>query len=155
MSIYTKSFDNILSKIVKSESGIKKVILVDRTGLTIACVSKFSYFPAIVDGIGAVASAVFCGSEEQGKLLDLGELEIITSEFSGGKIFASSCGLKGVLTLISNPDINIGLIKLILKRSGNELKEILDEFLSDRPEGLDRGPPRDPGSANEAALVDF
>jgi len=57
----------------------------------------------------------------------------------GGKIFASSCGPKGVLTLISDPDINIGLIRLILKRSGDELKEILDEFLSDIPESFDSG----------------
>ena len=139
MSIDTKSFDYILSKVIKSESGIKKVILVDRTGLTIASVSKFSYFPADVDGIGAIASAVFCASEEQGKNLELGDLEIVTSEFSGGKIFASSCGPKGVLTLISDPDINIGLIRLILKRSGDELKEILDEFLSDIPDALDSG----------------
>ena len=66
-------------------------------------------------------------------------MEIVTSEFTGGKIFASSCGPKGVLTLISDPDINIGLIRLILKRSGDELKEILDEFLSDIPETLDSG----------------
>jgi len=44
-----------------------------------------------------------------------------------------------VLTLISDPDINIGLIRLILKRSGDELKEILDEFLSDIPESFDSG----------------
>ena len=31
---------------------------------------------------------------EQGKNLELGNLEIVTSEFSGGKIFASSCGPK-------------------------------------------------------------
>lgn len=139
ISIDTKSFDNILSKIIKSESGIKKVILVDRTGLTIASVSKFSYFPADVDGIGAIASAVFCASEEQGKNLELGNLEIVTSEFIGGKIFASSCGPKGVLTLISDPDINIGLIRLILKRSGDELKEILDEFLAESPDIMDSG----------------
>jgi len=139
ISIDTKSFDNILSKIIKSESGIKKVILVDRTGLTIASVSKFSYFPADVDGIGAIASAVFCASEEQGKNLELGNLEIVTSEFVNGKIFASSCGPKGVLTLISDPDINIGLIRLILKRSGDELKEILDEFLAESPDLVDSG----------------
>ena len=63
----------------------------------------------------------------------------MSSEFSGGKIFASSCGPKGVLTLISDSDINIGLIKLILKRSGEELKGILDEFLSSIPETLDSG----------------
>jgi len=55
---------NKFSNIIKSDSGIKKVILVDRTGLTIASISKFSYFPADVDGIGAIASAVFCASEE-------------------------------------------------------------------------------------------
>jgi len=139
ISIDTKSFDNILSKIIKSESGIKKVILVDRTGLTIASVSKFSYFPADVDGIGAIASAVFCASEEQGKNLELGDLQIVTSEFINGKIFASSCGPKGVLTLISDPDINIGLIRLILKRSGDELKDILDEFLAESPDLVDSG----------------
>ena len=129
---------NNFSKII-SESGIKKVILVDRTGLTIASVSKFSYFPVDVDGIGAIASAVFCASEEQGKNLELGDLEIVTSEFSGGKIFASSCGPIGVIILISDPDINIGWIRLILKRSVDELQEILDEFLSGIPETLGSG----------------
>ena len=38
-----------------------------------------------------------------------------------------------------DPDINIGLIRLILKRSGDELKEIIDEFLSDILEILDLG----------------
>lgn len=77
--------------------------------------------------------------KEQGKNLELGNLEIVTSEFLGGKIFASSCGPKGVLTLISDPDINIGLIRLILKRSGDELKEILSEFLAESPEMMDSG----------------
>ena len=143
--IDTKSFDNILSKIIKSESGIKKVILADRTGLTIASVSKFSYFPSDLDCIGAIASAVFLACEEQGKNLDLGDLEIVTSEFSGGKIFTSSFGPMGIFALISDSDINIGLIRLILKRSERR-------FLSNIQ---DRYDPGDPGSASEAALVDF
>ena len=102
LSLSTKSFNKILSKIIKSESGIKKVLLVDRTGLTIAHVSKFSYYPVDVDGIGAIASAVFCASEEQGRNLELGELSIVTSEFNSGKIFAASCG-KGVLCLMALP----------------------------------------------------
>ncbi len=138
MALSTKSFNDILSKIIKSESGIKKVILVDRTGLTIAHVSKFSYVPLDVDGIGAIASAVFCASEEQGRNLELGNLQIVTSEFDGGKIFAASTG-KGVLCLISDVDVNLGLIRLILKRSGEELKSVLDEFLSEMPEDMGAG----------------
>ncbi len=107
--------------------------------MTIFSVSKFSYFPVDVEVIGAIASAVFCASEEQGKNLELGVLEIVTSEFSGGKIFASSCGPIGVLILISDPDINIGLIRLQLKSLVDELKEILGEMLSDIPEILESG----------------
>ena len=113
--------------------------------MTIASVSKFSYFPADVYEIGAIASAVICASEEQGKNLELGDLEIFTSEFSGGKIFASSCGPKGILTLISDPDINIGLIRLILKKSGEELGEIMEKFLTNIDFRKYRDPDKDWG----------
>jgi predicted regulator of Ras-like GTPase activity (Roadblock/LC7/MglB family) len=116
-----RSFAEILSKIIRSDSGIKKVIVVDRTGLIIASVSKFSYFPTGVDEIGAAVSAVVCASEEQGKNLELGDLKIITSEFSNGKIFATKFGRKLIIFLISGSAINIGLIRLILKRSGDIL----------------------------------
>ena len=155
MSIDTKSFDYILSEVLNSESGIKKVILVDRTGLTIASVSKFSYFPADVDGIGAIAGAVFSATEEQGESLELGGLHLVTTEFSGGKIFTSGCGSKAVLTLISDPDINIGLIRLILERFGHELKKILDEFLGDDDDILNYRDPRDPAGGSEGALANF
>ena len=138
MALSTQSFNTILSKIIKSESGIRKVILVDKTGLTIAHVSKFSYIPLDVDGIGAIASAVFCASEEQGNNLELGGRQTVSAERDGGKIFAASCG-KGVLCLISDVDVNLGLIRLVLKRSGEELREILDEFLSEMPEDIGAG----------------
>lgn len=127
-----KAFDKILARIIKSEPGIKKVILADRTGLTIAHVSKFSYYPVDVDGIGAIASAVFCASEEQGKSLDIGSLNIVTSEFNDGKIFAASCG-QGVLCIITDKDVNIGMIRLVMKNASSELEKVLAEFLGEVP----------------------
>jgi predicted regulator of Ras-like GTPase activity (Roadblock/LC7/MglB family) len=129
-----KAFDRILTDIIRQDKQIKKVILVDKTGLTIANVSKLSYYPVDVDSIGAIASAVFCASEEQGKNLSIGELEIVTSEFSEGKIFASSCG-KGVLCVISDPDVNIGLVRLVMKKQGVQLAGELDKFLAVEPLG--------------------
>ncbi len=124
-----KAFDKILTEIIRQDKGIKKVILVDKTGLTIANVTKLSYYPVDVDSIGAIASAVFCASEEQGKNLQIGELEIVTSEFSEGKIFASACG-KGVLCVVSEAEVNIGLIRLVMKKQGAQLAEQLEAFLS-------------------------
>ncbi|MFW9966225.1 MAG: roadblock/LC7 domain-containing protein [Candidatus Thorarchaeota archaeon] len=127
-----KAFDRILTDIIRQEKGIRKVILVDKTGLTIANVSKLSYYPVDVDSIGAIASAVFCASEEQGKNLQIGELEIVTSEFSEGKIFASACG-KGVLCVVSDADVNIGMIRLVMKKQGVQLANELDKFLAVEP----------------------
>ena len=139
-----KSFDRILAKIIKAEPGIKKVILADRTGLTIAHVSKFSYYPVDVDGIGAIASAVFCASEEQGKSLDIGNLNIVTSEFDDGKIFAANTGTSGVLCIITDKDVNIGMIRLVMKSASSELDKVLAEFLGEKP-------PIDEVSAGEEA----
>ena len=127
-----KAFDKILTEIIRQDKGIKKVILVDKTGLTIANVSKLSYYPVDVDSIGAIASAVFCASEEQGKNLQIGELEIVTSEFSEGKIFDSACG-KGVLCVVSEAEVNIGLIRLVMKKQGVQLADELDKFLAVEP----------------------
>jgi predicted regulator of Ras-like GTPase activity (Roadblock/LC7/MglB family) len=143
-----KSFDRILAKIIKAEPGIKKVILADRTGLTIAHVSKFSYYPVDVDGIGAIASAVFCASEEQGKSLDIGSLTIVTSEFDDGKIFAANCGTSGVLCIITDKDVNIGMIRLVMKSASTELDKVLAEFLGEKP------PIEDVGTDEEADLKD-
>ena len=127
-----KVFDKILTEIIRNDKGIKKVILTDKTGLTIANVSKLSYYPVDVDSIGAIASAVFCASEEQGKNLGIGDLQIVTSEFSEGKIFASACG-KGVLSVVSEAEVNIGLVRLVMKKQGVRLSNELDKFLAIEP----------------------
>jgi predicted regulator of Ras-like GTPase activity (Roadblock/LC7/MglB family) len=127
--IDAKVIDEILKKIIKGETGIRKVILVDRTGLTISHVSKFSYYPVDVDGIGAIASAVFIASEEQGNNLKIGGLGIVTSEFETGKIFAASAG-KGILCVITDESVHIGMIRFLMKEATEDLTKVLDEFLS-------------------------
>jgi len=123
-----KEFDGTLTKIMKSEERIKKVILVDKSGLTISHVSKFSYYPQDIDSIGVIASAVFCASEEQGQSLNIGDLGIVTSEFESGKIFASACG-QGVLCVITEPTVNLGIVRLVMKKASEKLTEKLNSFL--------------------------
>lgn len=125
-------FKDALSEIIKGETGIKKVILVDKSGLTIAHVTKFSYYPVDVESIGAIASAVFGASEEQGRNLQIGELDIVTSEFKNGKIFAASCG-QGILCVITEPNVNIGMVRFLMQKTANKVKKMLDDFLAAKP----------------------
>ncbi|MCD6514513.1 MAG: roadblock/LC7 domain-containing protein [Candidatus Odinarchaeota archaeon] len=125
-------FERILSDIIKGESGIKKVILVDRSGLTISHVSRDVGSPVDIESIGAIASAVFGASEEQGKNLRIGKLDLVTSEFENGKIFAASCG-QGILTVVTDNNVNIGMVRYLMQKTSEKLKKVLDEFLSAKP----------------------
>ena len=118
--INVKAFDNVLSKIIKAEAGIRKVILVDRTGLTIAHVSKFSYFPIDVDGVGAIASAVFVASEQQGMGFNAGRLELVTSEFDKNKVFSLGLG-DTILSILTARNVQMGMIRLLLSKYGKEI----------------------------------
>ncbi|MHA1713489.1 MAG: roadblock/LC7 domain-containing protein [Candidatus Ranarchaeia archaeon] len=124
-----KQIDDVLMEIIKGETGIHKIILVDRTGLTISDVSKYSYYPVDVAGIGAIASAVFCASEEQGKSLNIGNLTLLSSEFDEGKIFASSAG-DGILCVVTDKSVNIGMIRFLIMKASRKLKKILEELLA-------------------------
>jgi hypothetical protein len=75
---------------------------------------------------------VFCASEEQGKNLDIGELVIVTSEFNEGKIFAAGAG-KGVLCVITDREVNLGMVRMVMKKAAGELSKVLDEFLAEKP----------------------
>jgi predicted regulator of Ras-like GTPase activity (Roadblock/LC7/MglB family) len=125
----TKEFDKTLTKVMKAEERIKRVMLVDKSGLTISQVSGFAHASIDVDSIGVIAGAVFYASEEQGKSLHIGDLGIVTSEFVEGKIFASACG-QAVLCVITSATVNIGIVRLVMKKACKELGEGIDQYVS-------------------------
>ena len=124
-----KDFETILTKVIRADGGIKKAILVDKTGLTISHVSRFTYYASDADAIGVIASAVFCASEEQGSSLKIGDLGIVTSEFEAGIIFAVSTG-RGVLCVITDRGINLGIIRLVMRKASNDLATKLNNYLA-------------------------
>jgi hypothetical protein len=59
-------------------------------------------------------------------------LTIVTSEFDDGKIFAAGAG-KGVLCVITDKEVNIGMIRLTMMKAAAELAKVLEEFLAEKP----------------------
>ncbi|MHA1897338.1 MAG: hypothetical protein ACTSU2_08095, partial [Promethearchaeota archaeon] len=65
--------EKILNRILMGAAGIREVILMDRTGITITYVSKLNTNKKInIDKIGAIGGAVFQAVEEQGECLEYG-----------------------------------------------------------------------------------
>lgn len=112
-----------LAKIIKADTGIKKVILVDRTGLSIVHVSRITATP--IDSIAAIASAVFLASEYQGESLGFGKPIIVTTEFDNGRILAVSCE-KAIIVTIIDKSCPIGLARHSMREVVPEVKRLLN-----------------------------
>lgn len=126
-----KAFDEIhklLEKALKSDPGIKKIILTDRSGVTIAHASKSFEYLVEIDELGAIASHSFIANQNLGQDLKLQDLNLMTLEFDEGKVRVAAIG-KGILCFYT--DIDVCIIKLLLKSLQDELKELIDKYLKD------------------------
>ncbi len=115
----------ILHEIITSDANINHVILADKTGLTLAYSSRFAFDEFETEALGAIASAVYLASEQQGQNVGLAELDIIISEFSDGLILVASCG-STVLCLITDTGVQLGLVRRTMKMAAEKIRNILD-----------------------------
>ncbi len=125
MIIGADKINSILHEIITSDPLINHVILADKTGLTLAYSSRFSFDEFETEALGAIASAVYLASEQQGRNVGLESLDIIISEFDDGFILVASCG-SSVLCLITDSGIQLGLVRRTMKIQSEEIRKILD-----------------------------
>jgi predicted regulator of Ras-like GTPase activity (Roadblock/LC7/MglB family) len=117
--------NTILHEIITSDANINHVILADKTGLTLAYSSRFAFDEFETEALGAIASAVYLASEQQGQNVGLAELDIIISEFHDGLILVASCG-STVLCLITDTGVALGMVRRTMKIAAEKIRNILD-----------------------------
>ncbi len=117
--------NTILHEIITSDANINHVILADKTGLTLAYSSRFAFDEFETEALGAIASAVYLASEQQGQNVGLAELDIIISEFQEGLILVASCG-STVLCLITDTGVALGMVRRTMKIAAEKVRNILD-----------------------------
>ncbi|MCP4762077.1 MAG: hypothetical protein GY870_09860 [archaeon] len=147
--------DQILNKILRTSAGIRYVLLMDRTGLTITHATKFrtqSY--ADIDRLGAIAGAVFQATEEQGDCLAYGGIESSISEYNEGFIFSMSAK-EGILCVATDKQINLGLIRSVMKKYRAVLASILDRYLEHEDVNVSKELKALLGSEKEYDFSDF
>ncbi len=151
MSAY-EEIDNLLHDVIIKDGSILQVILADKTGLTIAHTSRFEIDAKDTDALGAIASAIYLASEQQGNDVNLKGLNMIISEFSNGKIFVSDCG-NAVLSIITEKNVNIGAIRMLIKETSEKLKEQVDRMIAPVEEVAEEVTPVQE-TASEEVVVD-
>ncbi|MHA1682091.1 MAG: roadblock/LC7 domain-containing protein [Promethearchaeota archaeon] len=123
----------ILEKIGLSAASVKHCLLLDRTGLLISKYSKYIFKELDIDAVGAIIGAVFQAGEEEGTTLDFKSLEIQINEFNDGFRFAVSCEDVGVLGVITDKNVNIGLVRASMKKYAPYLTKLLKKIFNVSP----------------------
>jgi len=124
----------ILKEIINSTPGLKYAIIIDsNAGLTIMSESKFilkspTQEDISVEKIGAIGGAVFTAGEEQGYILGYGNIHLQITEYFKGMIFSLKVG-KGILCIATDKNIQIGLVRALMKRYSQKISSVLDRYL--------------------------
>jgi predicted regulator of Ras-like GTPase activity (Roadblock/LC7/MglB family) len=121
----------ILKEIINSTAGLKNVIIIDDTGITIMSESKFNFSSdkdISVEKIGAIGGAVFTAGQEQGHILGYGDISLQITEYDKGFLFSLKIG-KGVLCIATDTNIQIGYIRALMKKWAPIIAKILNNYL--------------------------
>ena len=120
----------ILNTIINSTAGLKHVLVIDDSGVTILSESKFHFADneVAVEKIGAIGGAVFIAGEEQGIILGYGNIRIQITEYNNGMIFSAKIG-NGVLCVATDINVQIGFIRAILKKWAPQITKVLNSYL--------------------------
>jgi predicted regulator of Ras-like GTPase activity (Roadblock/LC7/MglB family) len=112
--------DRILSDLNKTD-GIKGSMVVGKDGLVIA-----SQMPSGLDSelIGAMTSAAYGSAERTAAEINQGALEQMMIEGAYGKTIMVDAG-EGILAVLTDSKVNLGLIRIHIKRSAEKIKSAL------------------------------
>ncbi len=108
---------NVLGDLNKT-SGVRGSMLVGNDGIIIAADldSKFED-----ETVGAMAASIISNINKALERLKQQNLERVTIEADAGKIFLSDAGV-GILAVITEPQINVGLVRLEIKNAVSQIK---------------------------------
>ncbi len=129
---YLEQIREIFQRVIQGEAGIKHILLADRTGVTLQSLSR-NPWETVMDGTGAIISAVFVASEQQGMGFNAGRLELVTSEFDKNKVFSLSLG-DTILSILTARNVQMGMIRLLLSKYGKEIEQLLAERSNTSPQ---------------------
>jgi predicted regulator of Ras-like GTPase activity (Roadblock/LC7/MglB family) len=126
---------NICHTILVQTPGVSRVILADKTGLTLVHISRFDFDLRDVESMGAISSAVYLASEQQGYNVGMMEMSTLVAEFKEGKILVASCG-NAVLCLITDNDVALGMARMTVNQAAKQIENILEELIAEDMDDL-------------------
>jgi predicted regulator of Ras-like GTPase activity (Roadblock/LC7/MglB family) len=111
-------FENVLAELLRID-GVKGVAVVGKDGLVIEFESSDKAFDPDL-AAAMVAAAYGSGSTVMERLMD-GKTDILMVEGDRGKVLLIDAGENAMLTVFTEPKVNLGLIRIEMKRAAEKI----------------------------------
>jgi len=107
---------------MKDIQGVEGAAVVRRDGLLIV-----SNLPQDVDSdqLAAMTASTVGSGETASQTLQIGGVQQVTVESEDGKLISTGAGDEGILTILTEPDVNMGLVLVEMKKAVKKIKRIL------------------------------
>jgi len=102
--------------------GIKGAAVVRRDGLLIA-----SNLGQDIDDdqVGAMTASTVGSGETASEALNMGSVDEVTIESEQGKLISTGAGDEGILTILTDEDVNMGLVKVEMSDAVEKVRKVL------------------------------
>lgn len=107
---------------LKSVSSIRGAAVVRRDGLLIASNMGEEIND---DQVGAMTASIVGSGETASESLHMGGVDEVTVESNEGLLIATGAGDQGILAVLSDPDVNMGLVKVEIENAIEKVKQVL------------------------------
>jgi len=113
--------DNILAEFVAID-GVRLACLVGRNGFLLA--SQPEGKSAYTEALSAIAASGLASTESMGEELARSSLQTGLFEYQDGMIILSPVGEDSFLMLVAEDDVNLGWLRLVMRKNTSRIKEI-------------------------------
>lgn len=102
--------------------GVRGAAVVRRDGLLIV-----SNLPSDIDAdqLAAMTASTVGSGETASETLSIGAVEQVTVESEEGKLISTGAGSEGILTILTDSDVNMGLVLVEMKKAAKKIKRVL------------------------------
>jgi predicted regulator of Ras-like GTPase activity (Roadblock/LC7/MglB family) len=113
----------VLKKILSVSPGIRYVLIMDASGITLASVCKFQT-DVNLERFGAISGTIYHTIEEQGFLIGYGKILSQITEHEQGFIFSQGLG-DSYLIVATDLMVNMGIVRGLMNKYSSLLKKIM------------------------------
>ncbi len=112
----------VFEKLFRDLKGLRGIVISTIDGLPVASDMKSS---GEEDRISAIISSIAILSKKVAPQLNIGGAEDFMIEGENGKVFFYSIGEDAILALITDREVNLGMIRMVLPGIREELEELM------------------------------